>query len=125
MEALVDAGKAHSIGVSNFNISQLEKLMRFARIKPACNQVEAHPWFPQTKLLDYCKKNRITFVAYSPLGSQSGPAALHVIKDVLLKDEDVVTVADQLGVQPAQVLIAWASMSCPFHDSISRAANSV
>jgi diketogulonate reductase-like aldo/keto reductase len=89
MESLVRSKKTRAIGVSNFNISQLEKLCSFAEIKPYCNQVEAHPWFPQTELLDYCKKNDIIFVAYSPLGSQSGPNALHTITTRLMDDETV------------------------------------
>ncbi|KAJ9134253.1 hypothetical protein NKR23_g10260 [Pleurostoma richardsiae] len=106
MEALVQSGKTRSIGVSNFTIPQLAKLMSFAAIKPACNQVEAHPWFPQNELLDFCKKQGIVFVAYSPLGSQ--PGAMHEVKARLLDDEDVVAVARRNEIEPAQVLIAWA-----------------
>ncbi|OQV05087.1 hypothetical protein CLAIMM_09880 [Cladophialophora immunda] len=106
MEQLVDAGKTRAIGVSNFSIPQLERLLSFARIKPACNQVEAHPWFPQNEMLDFCKRNGIVFVAYSPLGTQ--PGGMHEIKARLMDDEDVVAVAEKNGVDPAQVLIAWA-----------------
>lgn len=106
MEQLVDAGKTRAIGVSNFSIPQLERLLSFARIKPACNQVEAHPWFPQNEMLDFCNRNGIVFVAYSPLGTQ--PGGMHEIKARLMDDEDVVTVAGKNGVDPAQVLIAWA-----------------
>jgi diketogulonate reductase-like aldo/keto reductase len=89
MESLVRSGKTRAIGVSNFNISQLEKLCSFADIKPYCNQVEAHPWFPQKELLDYCKKNDIIFVAYSPLGSQSGQKAMYTMTTRLIEDETV------------------------------------
>ena len=119
MEELVRSGKTRSIGVSNFTVPQLvtvpqldtvpqlEKLLSFAKIKPICNQVEAHPWFPQFEMLDFCKKNGIAFVAYSPLGSQ--PGAMHTVKAKLLDDEDVVAVAKKNAIEPAQVLIAWAS----------------
>ncbi len=109
MESLVRLGKTRAIGVSNFNILQLDKLLSVAKILPCCNQVEAHPWFPQKELLDYCKRNDIIFVAYSPLGSQPGPGAMHHIKAKLLEDNDVVTIAKRLSVEPAQVLISWAS----------------
>lgn len=106
MEALVRSGKTRFIGVSNFTIPQLDKLLTFADITPACNQVEAHPWFPQKDLLQYCKDKGIALVAYSPLGSQ--PGAMHEVKARLLDDEDVIRIAKKNGVDPAQVLISWA-----------------
>ena len=45
MEALVKDGKVRSIGVSNFDAAQLEALLKTAKIKPAVNQIEAHPRF--------------------------------------------------------------------------------
>lgn len=112
MESLVDSGKIRAIGVSNFRIDQLERLLSYARIKPACNQVESHPWLPQPELFDFCKRNNITFMAYSPLGSQSGPGAMHTIDRYLMEDDSIVGAANRLGVQPAQILLAWAGRSC-------------
>jgi diketogulonate reductase-like aldo/keto reductase len=109
MEFLVDSGRVRAIGVSNFNASQLERLHSFARIKPACNQVESHPYLPQTELLNFCKQNHIAFAAYSPLGSQSGPSVMHTRTRILMEDETIVAVANELGVHQAQILIAWAS----------------
>jgi len=43
MEALVDKGLVKSIGVSNFNVQSLWDMLSYARIKPACNEVELHP----------------------------------------------------------------------------------
>jgi diketogulonate reductase-like aldo/keto reductase len=43
MEALLSTGKVRSIGVSNFNVAQLEKLLETATITPAVNQIEIHP----------------------------------------------------------------------------------
>lgn len=106
MEALVRSGKTRLIGVSNFTIRQLDKLWSFADTKPACNQVEAHPWFPQEELLQYCQSKGIALVAYSPLGSQ--PGAMHEVKARLLDDEDIIRVATKNGVDPAQLLISWA-----------------
>ncbi|KAM5347489.1 hypothetical protein ACJ41O_010494 [Fusarium nematophilum] len=106
MEALVRSGKTRSIGVSNFTVAQLTKLLSFAEIRPACNQVEAHPWFPQNNLLEFCKEKGVVFVAYSPLGSQ--PGAMHAVEARLLDDQDVAAVAEKNGIEPAQVLISWA-----------------
>jgi diketogulonate reductase-like aldo/keto reductase len=55
MERLVSAGKVKSIGISNFTIDKVEELLKTAKIPPAVNQIEAHPWLQQPKLFDYLK----------------------------------------------------------------------
>ena len=47
---------------------QIEEVLAVAKVKPACLQVESHPQLPNLALLEFCKKNGIAFVAYSPLG---------------------------------------------------------
>lgn len=69
MEEQVDAGRTKSIGVSNFNVKQVEKVIKSARIKPACNQIELHVSLQQKDLVNFCQKNDVVVVAYSPLGS--------------------------------------------------------
>lgn len=69
MEEQVDAGRAKSIGLSNFNISQIERICKSARIKPAVLQVEVHVMFAQKELVDYAQKNDMVVIGYSPLGN--------------------------------------------------------
>ena len=69
MEELVEKGLVRSIGVSNFNIERLKRILAIAKIPPAVNQVELHPMLPQDKLLQFCKNHNIAVVAYSPLGA--------------------------------------------------------
>jgi len=69
LEEQVDAGRAKTIGLSNYNISQIETVLKSARIKPANLQVELHVYLQQRELVDFCQKNGITVVAYSPLGN--------------------------------------------------------
>ncbi|XP_049789673.1 1,5-anhydro-D-fructose reductase-like [Schistocerca nitens] len=69
MEAQVDAGRAHSIGLSNFNSSQIKRIWQAARIKPANLQVELHIYFQQRELAAFCKALDVTVCAYAPLGS--------------------------------------------------------
>nr|CAD7263401.1 unnamed protein product [Timema shepardi] len=69
MESLVDEGKARAIGVSNFNIDQLERLLAAARVPPAVNQVETHASCQQSELRAFCRRQDILVTAYSPLGS--------------------------------------------------------
>ena len=54
MEELVEKGLAKAIGISNFTITKTENLLKTAKIVPAVNQVECHPYFQQQKLKEYC-----------------------------------------------------------------------
>lgn len=56
MEALVAKGKIRSIGVSNFTVANIEKILAVAKINPVLNQVELHPYLQQQELLDWCKQ---------------------------------------------------------------------
>ncbi|KAK2707236.1 aldo-keto reductase family 1 member A1-like [Artemia franciscana] len=69
MEAQVDNGLAKSIGVSNFNCVQIEKIVRHARILPVTDQVELHVEFMQKPLRALCKLHNIVVTAYAPIGS--------------------------------------------------------
>lgn len=69
MEKLYKSGKARSIGVSNFNEEQIEKIYNNCEIIPHNNQVECHILLPQNELHDYCKSKNITLTSYASLGS--------------------------------------------------------
>jgi len=69
MEELVDAGLTKSIGVSNFNIKQINYITENARIQPVINQIECHPYLLNTKLREHCRSKNIVITAYAPLGS--------------------------------------------------------
>jgi diketogulonate reductase-like aldo/keto reductase len=59
MEKLYKDGKTRSIGVSNWTIDKLERLLAVADIKPVVNQIEIHPFFPNTKVVEYCMSKSI------------------------------------------------------------------
>ncbi|KAJ3652016.1 hypothetical protein Zmor_018017 [Zophobas morio] len=69
MEEHVNLGHIRYIGLSNYNISQISTLIKSAIIKPACLQVEIHPHLQQRDLVEFCHKNEITVVGFSPLGA--------------------------------------------------------
>ena len=65
MEDLVVKGLVRAIGISNFTITKTEYLLRTAKIVPAVNQVECHPYFQQQKLKDYCdSKGSAVLICY-------------------------------------------------------------
>jgi len=107
LEDAVKAGKVRSIGLSNFNIKQIERVMKGATIKPAVLQVEVHPYFAQNTLLEWCKKNGIAVTAFSPLANNA-----HIFRKEgqpnLLEDKVVVNIAEKHHKTPAQVVLRWA-----------------
>lgn len=105
MEALVDAGLVKAIGVSNFTAVMLFDLLTYARIKPAVNQIELHPYNQQTKLVEFCQYHGICVTAYSPLGTQP---SVRGKKPVLLADPLIQTIAQHHGKTPSQILLRWA-----------------
>lgn len=64
MENLVHAGLAKSIGVSNFNVYQINRLVKNCAIKPVMNQIEVHPWHSQTELVNACHQHNVMVTAY-------------------------------------------------------------
>jgi alcohol dehydrogenase (NADP+) len=100
MEDLVDHGRCRAIGLSDISLNELLPLYESARIKPAAVQVEAHPYLPETELLEFCKEKEIVFLAFAPLG--------HGIKPGPLEDPVIAQIAARVGKTPAQVLLAWA-----------------
>jgi hypothetical protein len=71
--------------------------------------VEAHPYWRNQALLDYCRRQGVHVTAYSPLGSPDSAAVFNKPVPQLMRDPVVVEVAEQLGRSPAQVLIRWAT----------------
>ncbi|XP_078608533.1 aldo-keto reductase family 1 member B1-like isoform X2 [Branchiostoma floridae x Branchiostoma japonicum] len=109
MESLADEGLAKSIGVSNFNTQQLERLLQNCRIKPAVNQVELHPYLAQPELVDFCKRNDILVTAFSALGAPARPKVFSSGDEepVLMEDPSVVAIAKKYGKSAAQVLLRY------------------
>ena len=70
MEELADEGLALSIGLSNFNITQMKRVLeKTKKHKPGVLQSERHPYFQNKDVVDFCRNHDIFFQAYTPLGS--------------------------------------------------------
>ena len=104
MEKLVADGKARAIGVSNWTVAGLQKLLAYAKVKPAVNQVEIHPFIPNEELVRFCLDNGILPEAYSPLGSQD--QVPHTGEKVRT-NETLNKAADRSGHTLAQLLLSW------------------
>lgn len=97
--ALIDlqrAGKAKSIGVSNFNMDHLQKLITKSGVVPVLNQIELHPFMQQKELRSAHQEMQVATQAWSPLGQGSA-----------LTDPVVLEVAHKHGRTAAQVIIRW------------------
>ncbi|KAL6337555.1 hypothetical protein AAG906_037148 [Vitis piasezkii] len=101
MEKLVKEGLVRDIGVCNFTLKKLNKLLGFAQTMPSVCQMEMHPGWKNDKMLEACKKNGIHVTAYSPLGSSEGGRDL-------IHDPVVGSIARKLNKSPGQVLVKWA-----------------
>jgi diketogulonate reductase-like aldo/keto reductase len=97
LERLYDDGAVRAIGVSNFTVAHLTRLLDETSIVPAVNQIELHPGFPQDELRAFHDEHGIVTEAWSPLGRGHG----------LLDQPAVTEIANRLGKTPAQVVLRW------------------
>ena len=96
-ERLVAAGKARSIGVSNFKPAHLDRLLAEAAIRPTVNQIQLHPRITRPHHRAYDEAHQIVTVPWSPLGQGSD----------LLADPTLAAVAAKYGKTAAQVVLRW------------------
>ena len=69
MEECVRSGKVTSLGLKNFNMQQIQDIFDNCTIKPAVVQVESHPYFQNSSLIEFCQSKNITVVVFSPHGA--------------------------------------------------------
>ncbi|MFJ1969701.1 aldo/keto reductase [Streptomyces sp. NPDC087903] len=97
MIKLREDGLVRSIGVSNFTAGHIERLEKETGVLPSVNQIELHPFFPQSELRAFHTDKGIRTESWSPLGRGTR----------LLEDPVVVSVAEAHGVTPGQVVLRW------------------
>jgi len=97
MIELRERGAVRSIGVSNFTEAMLARLVDETGVVPAVNQVELHPYFPQTELRAFHEARGIRTESWSPLARRSE----------LLSEQVVTDIATAHGVTPTQVVLRW------------------
>jgi len=93
---LRDEGRAKSIGVCNFNVNHLQRLLDETGVLPVVNQIELHPRFQQAELREFHGEHDIVTEAWSPLG-----------RGRLWENPTLVNIAGKHGRTVAQVLLRW------------------
>ena len=97
LEKLYQEGRVRAIGICNFDIVHLERILTECDIKPVLNQIECHPYFTQKEMKDFCAKHNIFVEAWSPL-EQGG---------TVLQDSVILKIAEAHGKSPAQTILRW------------------
>ncbi len=97
MKHLHDQGKVRNIGVSNFSAYQLSAVQHVSDLPIAVNQIEYHPRFQRTDILDYCRQTGTVLEAAAPLA-----------RTEVLDNDVVLELAEQYDRLPAQIVIRWA-----------------
>jgi 2,5-diketo-D-gluconate reductase A len=95
MERAHERGYARSIGISNFDVDEIDALLTEATIRPVVNQVQFSPFKHRRALLQACEERDIVLEAYSPLNSAD------------MSNEKIVAIAQRHGRTPAQVILRW------------------
>jgi diketogulonate reductase-like aldo/keto reductase len=100
MEAIHASGKAKTIGVSNFLKKDLEAILKTAKIVPAINQIEFHPYLQHGDLIEFQRKHGIATAAYAPLTAvvRAKPGPLDGTYEQLAKKYDVT---------PGEIALRW------------------
>lgn len=98
MQELQATGRTRSIGVSNFLVPHLERLLEAAEVIPAVNQIELHPYHQQPAVTAFGTQHGIATEAWGPLGQNKYP---------LLELPVITGAAEAHGVTPAQIVLRW------------------
>ncbi|KAK9802610.1 hypothetical protein WJX73_002049 [Symbiochloris irregularis] len=108
LEECVDEGLVRCIGVSNFSVKQLERVLSYARIRPAINQVEVHPFWRNDALISFCKKEGVHVSAYCPMGTPWTSAKAVIRRAPSCSSHPVVQeIARKYNKHALLVLIRW------------------
>ena len=109
MEKLVEMGLVRHIGTSNMTAPKLKLVLRDAKIKPACNEMELHPHFQQSEMFKFVMDNGIVPIGFCPIGSPTRPDRDKTAVDTVdIEDPVIVQIARRLNVHPAVICIKWA-----------------
>jgi len=105
LETLLADGMVRAIGVSNFMVEHLTRLLDRATLVPAVNQIEVHPYFAQQEVQDFDAEHGILTQAWSPIGG------ITFYRDgshgSTLDDPVIASIAEAHDKTAAQVMLRW------------------
>ncbi|CAH1175842.1 unnamed protein product [Phaedon cochleariae] len=107
MERCVELKLAKSIGLSNFNSKQVQRILDNCKIKPVMNQIEVNPYFNNKQLIKFCKERQLAIQGYSPLGSPARPWIKPGDPVVDLKTPEVEGIGKKYGKTGPQVILRY------------------
>jgi len=96
MEEFYESGKTRSIGISNFNVNDINAILENSRIRPMVNQIKLHIGHPQAEITEHCRKNNILVEGYSPLATGK-----------ILNNSNIAAIAKKYGKSVAQLSIRY------------------
>ena len=96
LEEAYEAGTLKAIGVSNFEMDDLQNLLDTSKVKPVINQIKYHIGSRDEELVQFCQENDMVVEAYSPIGTGK-----------LLNNEAIKKIADKYGKSTAQISIRY------------------
>jgi diketogulonate reductase-like aldo/keto reductase len=96
MEEIYDSSAAHSVGISNFNVADINAILDNCRIRPMVNQIKLHIGHRQEEITEHCRSNNIVVEGYSPLATGR-----------ILNDRSIAAVAEKYSKSVAQLSIRY------------------
>ena len=96
MEEFYESGKTRAIGISNFNVKDINAILETCRIKPMVNQIKLHIGHRQEEITEHCRKNDILVEGYSPLATGR-----------ILENPSISAIAEKYGRSVAQVSVRY------------------
>lgn len=111
MEKLLETGKTKAIGISNFSLAEVERLLKETTIVPAAHQMEFHPWLQQASFAEFHKSKGIHVTHYSPFGNQNEIYDSGKNMGKLIEDPVLVEVGKKYGKNGAQVALGMDSLT--------------
>jgi diketogulonate reductase-like aldo/keto reductase len=106
LEMLYEKNLAKSIGLSNFNLEQIQRILNIAKIPIHCLQIELHLYFQQKEMLEFCRKHKITIMAYAPLGAPNRSFYKSNQSSVIpFENPLIIELAKKYSKTPAQILL--------------------
>jgi len=97
LEKLYKDGRVRAIGVCNFEIEHLERLLDTCEVPPVVNQIECHPYLQQHEIKAFCKEKNIFVESWGPLRRGGS----------LFEEETLTRLAAKHGKTPAQIILRW------------------